>query len=263
MASECRVVGISHPRLDGVAKVTGEAKYGADICLPGLLVGKILRSPHPHARIVSIDTKRARALPGVATVVTAQDTPKVRIGRVVKERHILALDKVRHVGEPVAALAAVDEETAQEALELISVEYELLSGVFDPFEAMKPTAPLVHEDLAGYASNLKLKCKGNILHEIPTVKGDVEAAWAECDIIHEDDYQTQRVHPCFIQTHEATASVDSSGRVTLWSSTKAPFIVRDMVTEALGMPMSDIRVIAATVGGDFGGKKSVLIVDAR
>src|SRR3990172_7294761 len=157
-----RLLGKNVPKLEGLAKATGKALYTADISLPGMMVGKILRSPYPHARILNIDDRKARALPGVRAVVTAADAPAVRIGRFIKDQPILAREKVRYVGEPVAAVAAVDEETALEALELIQVDYEMLPAVFDSLEAMVPGAPIVHEELESYVDSAHSTRYGNV-----------------------------------------------------------------------------------------------------
>lgn len=142
---EYSVIGKRIPNIDSAKKVTGEAKYSADIKLPRMLYGKVLRSPHPHARILNINTEKAERLPGIKAVVTSEDTPKVKFGIIVPDEYILAVDKVRYIGDEIAAVAAIDESTAEEALQLIEVEYEVLKPVFDPIEAMQPDAPNIHE----------------------------------------------------------------------------------------------------------------------
>jgi len=257
---EYRVLGNSVIKKDVADKATGKARYGADYLFPDLLIGKIMRSPVAHARILKIDTSRAATLPGVKAIVTHNDTPRRRIGRWVKDRPILAWDKVRYIGEPVAAVAAIGEETAEEALGLITVEYEELPAVFGIEEAEMPNAPIVHEELAKYeCESPKFHPHGNVLSESSLKKGDVEAAWKQCDVIWEDSYTTPVVHQGFIQPHETTAAMDASGKITVWTSTKAPFIVRQSISEGLDIPMSRLRVIAATVGGDFGGKGTAQI----
>lgn len=249
-----QVIGKSVIKPDAVDKATGCAKFGADIHLPGMLKGKILHSPYPHARIVRIDTSRAEKVSGVKAVITGEEAGKVRIGRFVRDRTILAWEKVRHIGEAVAAVAATDEDAASEAMELIQVEYDELPSVFNPLEAVKPEAPIVHKELSTYFSPIALCSNGNILHQIHIKEGNMEEAWAQADIIHEESYSTQAVHHGFIQPHEVVSQIDSSGNIVLWSSTKDIFGIRRSVCEALELPMSRLRVIGATVGGDFGGK---------
>ncbi len=254
MMGTFQVIGKSVAKVDAVDKATGCAKFGADIHLPGMLKGKILHSLYPHARIVRIDTSRAEKVSGVKAVITGEETGNVRVGRFVRDRTILAWEKVRHIGEAVAAVAAVDEDAASEAIELIQVEYEELPSVFDPFEALKPEAPIVHEELSAYFSPVTICRSGNILHQIHIGESNMEEAWAQADIIHEESYSTQAVHHGFIQPHEVVSQIDGSGNVILWSSTKSIFGIRRNVCEALELPMSHLRVIGATVGGDFGGK---------
>ena len=247
-------IGKNVRKLDALEKAIGRAKYGADIWQPGMLKGKILHSPYPHARILNIDISRAEKMIGVKAVITSKDRPKTRIGRFVKDRTILAEGRVRHVGEAVAAVAAVDEDAATEALELIRVEYEELPAVFDPIEAMRPEAPIIHDELSDYSKHMPLESCGNILSKICIVQGDLNEAWSQADIIHEDSYTTQAVHQGFIEPHAAACQIDSSGKVTLWSSTKDIFGIRRHVSHALNIPMSHLQVIGTTVGGDFGGK---------
>ncbi|MFC1943024.1 xanthine dehydrogenase family protein molybdopterin-binding subunit [Chloroflexota bacterium] len=253
--TEYRIIGQSLPKKEVGDKVTGKSKYSGDILFPDMLIGKILHSPCSHARILSIDTSRATALPGVKAIVTHEDTPLIRIGRTVMDRYVLAYDRVRFLGEPVAAVAAVDEETAEEALELIRVEYDELPAVFDPLQAMEPGAPLIHEGLSSYEClAAKFNPQGNVLSQGMFTEGEIEKAWKYCYLIHEDSYRTPPVYHGFTQPHETTAAVDASGRVTIWAANKAPHLLRQMVCQALNLPMSRIRVAPSTVGGDFGGK---------
>ncbi len=249
-----QVIGKSVVSPDMLDKAIGKARYTADNHPPGMLKGKILHSPFAHGRIVKIDTHRAEKVPGVKAVITGQDIGKVRVGRFVKDRTILAHGKVRHIGEAVAAVAAIDEDTASEALSLVKVEYEELPAVFDPLEAMEPKAPVIHEEVATYISPVPLYNKGNVLTEMHIRNGNMEEAWAQADLIHEDTYTTQAVHHGFIEPHAAVCQIDHSGRVTLWSSTKDLFGMRRNVSQALGIPMSHIQVIVTNIGGDFGGK---------
>lgn len=251
-------VGKSTQLLDAAAKATGTAKFGTDVVLPGMLTGKILRSPFPHARIKSIDISEAIRLPGVKAVITSKDIPDVKTGAWVREKTVLAAGKVRHSGEAVAAVAAVDESTAEEAMALIKVDYEPLPVVTDPEEAMKPGAPLVHDELPAYFTPTPRKSYGNVLHQIDCVKGDVTAGFTNADIIIEGKYSTQFQHPAYIQPNDAVVQVDPAGKFTIWCSTKAPFSLRSKVAEALQIPLSKVRIITPNVGGDFGGKSGII-----
>ncbi len=251
------LVGKPTQILDAAAKATGSVKFGNDIKLPGMLAGKVLRSPVPHARIKRIDISRAAGVPGVKAILTAKDIPDVKTGAWVKERTVLATDRVRHVGEPVVAVAAVDEAAAEEAIALIKVDYELLPVVSDPEAAMLPGSPLVHDDLPRYFAVTPRKSYGNVLHESGCIKGDVAAGFKEADIIMEGKYSTQFQHPAYIQPNDAVAQADPSGKITIWCSTKAPFSLRGKVAEALQIPLSQVRIITTNVGGDFGGKSGI------
>ncbi|MBI2918757.1 MAG: xanthine dehydrogenase family protein molybdopterin-binding subunit [Chloroflexi bacterium] len=248
-------------RSDARLKASGTAKYATDYAPPGALSAKVLHSPHAHARIVSIDTSQAKALPGVYAVITAADLPRVMTGRWLKDRSVFAWDVVRHIGDTVAAVAAVDEETAEEALELIKVEYEVLPAVFDPMEALKPDAPLVHKDMVSYEPK-KRACRGNIHLEHTMTRGNVEAGFKQSDVIHEATYSTPFGHQGFIQPHQTVASVDANGKLTVWAAAKDPFRERQMLAEVLKLPMSKVKVIPGYVGGDFGGKGTIGTVEA-
>ncbi len=254
------IVGKKLPRKEALGKVVGETKYGGDFCPKGVLTARLLVSPIPHARIVSIDTSRAERLPGVRAVLTSRDCPPVNLGRTVKDRPILARGKVRYAGEPVAAVAAEAEDIAEEALSLITVEYEEVPAVFDPLQAMEEGSALVHEDLPSYKFlPMKRKIPTNILNEKHWKAGDLEAGFREADLIYEDAYTTQPVHQGYIERREVVVSIDSSGKVTFWSTTKAPHEVRADICEALDLPFNKVRVIATAVGGDFGGKGTIYL----
>ena len=253
MSDPTTIVGKRLPRVDGIEKATGAAKYTADIRLLGMLHAKIKRSPHAHARIVSIDAGRAERLPGVKAVLTSGDVPHVlhagqpepRAGSLVRDQYILA-DKVRFFGDGVAAVAAVSEDVAEEALELIAVEYEVLPAVFDPEEAMQPGAPSIH----GTERNL-------VIPPVIIESGDVAAGFAEADFIFEDRYVTSRHVPAFMEPYVCICRPESGGKLTVWSSTQAPFMVRGTLSEVLGIPMSQIRVITEHMGGGFGAKQDL------
>lgn len=236
-----RYIGKSIPRVDAEAKATGEAVYTVDVNLPGLLVGRLLRSPHPHARILHIDTSRAERLPGVRAVVTGRDTP-YRFGVSHFDQSPLQLDKVRHVGDPLAAVAAVDADAALEACERIRVEYEELPAVFDPEEALRPGAPEVHEGT------------GNVACRIERGAGDVDAALARADHVFEHRFVTQRQAHCSPEVHNCVAQWDAAGRLTVYFSSQAPSMSRSQFAEALGIPESKVRVVTNHVGSGFGSK---------
>lgn len=253
--AELLVVGEPLTRVDAVAKVTGSAIFGVDVRLPGMLHAKILRSPHPHARILHIDVSKALRLKGVKAVVTGRDLPAT-YGDPLKDQPIFAIEKVRFVGESVAGVAAVDEETAEEALSLIKVEYEELPAVFDPREAMKPDTPLVHEEMHTYRrAGSFYPVKGtNINNHFKLRKGDVDRGFAESDCVFEHTFTTQRVDHCYLEPNAAVAQMDASGKITLWTNTQTPYRSRSHITEALGIPTTKLRVVATWTGGGFGGK---------
>lgn len=259
MSQENAVVGKSFPRMDGVERVTGRSVFGQDLRRAGMLFGKILRSKYPHARILSIDTSRAEALPGVNAVVTGRDIPSVRSGQFVKDEMIMAVDLVRYLGEAVAAVAAVDEDTATRALDLIDVSYEELPAVFDPQEAMKVEAPVIHPDLATYrAPNLK-KGSGNVCTHSIVRRGDVEEGFRQADLVFDDTFRTSMVYHAYLEPHAALAEVDEKGKITVRVSTQGPFSMRSFLAEVFHVPMSRIRVIGVRCGGGFGGKTRSLV----
>jgi len=240
------VIGKKIPRVDGIVKVTGEAKYAGDYEMPGMLWCKILRSPHPHARILNIDTHRAEKLLGVKAVCTGKDFGGWTWGWMPKTRDEppLAVDKVRYLAEAVAAVAAVDEDTAEEATELIKVEYEELPGVFDPEEAMKEGAPQVHD----YVQN-------NLSWEFHMDFGDVEKGFAEADLVHEDRFETGRVTHGYLEPPAAVALWDSSG-ITIWAAKQSPYFVYRHLAACFKLPLNKVRVIQPFIGGGFGGTKN-------
>ena len=243
--STFQVLNSRAPRLDAPDKVTGRAKYADDLSIPGMLHAAILQSPLAHAKILHIDTSRAEKLPGVKGVVTAKEAGPVRYG-VSPARYdetLFALDKVRYVGDEIAAVAAVDPETALEALELIKVDYEELPAVFEMFEAMKEGAPQIHEEYPG-----------NINAEVHQEFGDTEAAFAECDLIVDHTFLNKRQDAAFIEPHSCIAVFDLDGRLTLHTSTQVPHYVMRTTAMVLGMSVGDVRVVKPYVGGGFGPK---------
>ncbi|MBI4641672.1 MAG: xanthine dehydrogenase family protein molybdopterin-binding subunit [Candidatus Tectomicrobia bacterium] len=259
MADEYRYVGKSTPRPDASTRVTGKAIYGDDVRLPGMLYGMVLRSPYGHARIVKIDTSKAEKLPGVKAVVTAKDAPDVLYGTNVKDMRLFAKERVRYQGEGVAAVAAVNLETAEEALQLIEVEYEELPLVIDPEKGAQPDAPLLHEEWQGYASPPNTKRWGNVCTYTEVKVGDVEKGFAESDYIFEDRFETPMVHQTYLEPKSAMAAVDASGKLTVWTTTQGQFSVRASLAEILQMPLSQIRVIPTEIGGGFGGKLAAIV----
>lgn len=253
------VIGQPIERVDGREMVSGRAVYGVDMKLPGMLFGKVLRSPIPHGRIVRIDVEKAKQLPGVKAVLTAKDVPGRRFGFAIKDETIFATDKVRYVGDAVAAVAAVSEEVAEEAVGLIDVEYEELPAVFDAEEAAREGAPLIHEEAASYEPNRgrsptwKPVLGTNIIHRAVHQRGDVEAAFAKSDFVFEDTFRTSQIHHCYMEPHAVVAQAEGE-KITVWSSAQEVFPIRSVLAGLFGLPESKIRVIATKVGGGFGGK---------
>jgi carbon-monoxide dehydrogenase large subunit len=252
-------IGESVTRLDVFEKATGAATFADDFAFgPGLLYARIKRSPHPHALIKSIDTSKAEALPGVKVVVTGEDFDGY-IGLYLLDRHIFARDRVRFVGEPVAGVAAVSEEVAEKALDLIEIDYELLEPVFDAELGAQPDAALIHPDLGDYevANFIFPKAGTNISNHFKVRKGDVAGAWENCEVVVERTYRIPHIQHVPIEPHVAVAKVDADGKVTLWASSQSPFAQRNLIAKALGISQSDMRVIAPFVGGGFGSKAGV------
>jgi 4-hydroxybenzoyl-CoA reductase alpha subunit len=251
--SEYSIIGKPTTNVDGAAKVTGEAVYTFDMTLPNMLYGKLLRSPHPHARIISIDTSEAEKLPGVKAVITGKDTPGGKYGlwrrfRELSDQEVLATTKVRFIGDPVAAVAAISEDIAEKALDLIDVEYEPLPAVFEPLEAIKDDAPLVHDDF-----------ENNINNTRHIEWGNVDEAFKKADYVREDRFTFSSQHPAPTEVHGSLASYDKgSGRLTVWSSTQSPYFLQLGLADALKMREGNIRVIKPHVGGGFGGKNSTM-----
>jgi 4-hydroxybenzoyl-CoA reductase subunit alpha len=247
---EHAVVGRRVPRIDAPELASGTAVFTDDIRLPGMLFGKILTSPHAHARILRVDTSRAEALDGVKAVLTAADVPETFYGvsPARYDEQVLAKDRVRYVGDEVAAIAAVDERTCLEALDLIEVEYEILPAVFDPFEAMKDGAPQLHDHP---------RFKNNINTRVDWTFGNVEAGFAEADLVREHTFTGNRTYQQPMEPHCAVARWGSENRLTLWSSTQVPHYVQHQMSRLLEIPEGDVRVIMTHCGGGFGGKAEV------
>jgi len=249
-------VGQSIPRIDAVDKVTGSAVFGDDMDFSRGLYGKALRSPFAHARIVAIDTREALRLPGVKAVVTGKDIQALG-GEALKDYPFLAPDKVRYAGEPVAAVAAVAEDIAEQALDLIRVDYQELPVVTDPEKAMTPKAPLIHERLKDYhhLPVIQPVAGTNICHRVQFIKGDIDRGFAESEAVFRDTFTTQMVQHGAIEPHMAIARVDAGGSITVWVTNDGPHRLRKDLAEALGLPLKKIRVICPPyMGGGFGAK---------
>ena len=264
-----KVIGTSPDRPDGVPKVTGTAQYGADWNLPGMLWGKILRSPHAHARIRKIDTTKAQALPGVKGIITAADIPDQKFDYIGPERvainfwhmtrNIMAREKVLYEGHALAAVAATTPSIAAEALKLIEVDYEVLSHVIDVEDAMKPDAPLLFEDMITRGITPAPEKPSNISKRLEFNMGDADAAFAGADEVVEMSYKTAAVHQGYIEPHACLARADADGQAEVWSSSQGHFVVRTFTAKILGMKTGDLRCHAAEIGGAFGGKTVVYV----
>jgi len=255
------VIGKVEKRLDAFEKVTGQAKYANDIKLPGMLYGKVKRSQLPHAKILNIDTTKAEKLPGVKAIVTGKEFSlhynNPLYGSPLQDQPLLAVDKVRYMGEPVVGVIAVSEEVAEEAITLVNVEYEELPAVLDPEKAIKPDTPLIHEELHTYKHSPKFNPikNSNICHYMEISNGDIEQGFHEADFIFEDTFTTQKVHQVPMEPRVAIAKFNLDESITIWTSDQAPYGVRDLLARALKIPAGKIRVIVPPyIGGGFGGK---------
>ena len=261
-------VGLSIPRPDGPEKVTGQVQYVADLKPRGLLHAKLLRSPHAHARIVKIDTSRAQALPGVRAVLTAADIPELKRKAPTRAHAVLAIDRVVFVGQPVAAVAADELAIAEEALDLIDVQYDVLPAAVDPLQSMKPGAPpvaeagteadtseaLAHGSVSGVVTEAKPAKAVNISQQAKLQRGDLAKGFAESDVVIEKTYRVPMVHQGYLEPHAVLAQWDTNGLLTLWASTQGSFNTRSEVAEVLELPENSIKVIPVECGGGFGGK---------
>ncbi|MFT3670820.1 xanthine dehydrogenase family protein molybdopterin-binding subunit [Aestuariivirga sp.] len=255
-----KVIGTRVRRPDGIDKVTGRAKYGADAFAPGQLVGLVLRSPHAHAKIKKIDISKAEKLAGVKAIVTAADLPDLSNGdRSLRDtlENCMARTKALYDGHAVAAVAAVDMHTAKQALKLIKVDYQVLPHVTDPDEALKPNAPLLHEDIFTEGIEPKPTKPSNFIKIAEYGHGDVEAGFKEADVIIEKSYKTEQTHQGYIEPHACLASVSPDGTAELWVTTQGPFVYRNTCAALLGMDINKLRVTASEIGGGFGGKTHV------
>jgi len=262
---EFEVVGTRPIRHDGADKVTGAAKYGQDYLTTGMLFAKWLRSPHAHARIKSIDTSKAQAYPGVRAVVTGHDFPETKPGEILSmglgdfdlkrlREHNLATEKVLYKGHPVAAVAGVNTHAAEEAVKLIEVEYDVLPSVMTAPEAMEKNAPILHEDMRTKELDEEGDEPSNINAHIQFALGNVEKGFDQADVIIERSFDTATVHQGYIEPHACTVNWNQDGRIQIWTSTQAPFDVRDNTAGLLGKNPTDVKLTPLEIGGGFGGK---------
>lgn len=251
-----RVVGHPLPRKDALEKVTGAAVFGPDVSFPDMLHAAIYQSPHAHAKILSYDLAAAKAVPGVRLVLTGEELTD-NFGAFIADQPVLARGKVRYHGEPVVAVVADDAHAAREAVKKVKVEYEELPAVLDPYEAMQPGAPLVHENWSGYAhtSDFTAVDGTNLCDHFPLRCGDVEKGFAEADVVIENTYRTAGVNHSTIEVHVATAKFEAATKqLTIWSPAQSPFMVRKQLAGLFGLKQSDVRMICTYIGGGFGGK---------
>ena len=260
-------IGKRTPRPDGIDKVTGRAAFAADFSLPGMLWGRVLRSPHPHARIRSINSDKALALPGVKAVMIGEDLVEFPWDKAAplgiqdlrfNSRNVMAREKALYVGHPVAAVAAISNKIAADALKLIEVDYEVLPWVIDVDEALQPGAPILHEHMRGVGAKPGPGTTSNIAGTLEHKLGDCDAGFAAADVIVERHFKTKPVHQGYIEPHACVVDV-KGGQVTIWSSSQGHFMVRDMTAQLTGAKLSDVRAIPAEIGGGFGGKTIVYL----
>jgi CO/xanthine dehydrogenase Mo-binding subunit len=262
-------VGTRPIRPDGVPKVTGKAMYAADYTMPGAIIGRILRSPHAHARIRSIDTSKAAALPGVKAVVTAKDFPEQKFEYVGPERvavnfwhvtrNVMAHEKALYEGHAVAGVAAVDAATAEEALSLIEVDYEVLPHAIVVDDAMKEDAPLLFEDMITRGVEPAPTKPSNVSKKLEFGIGDLDAGFALADVVVEEEFKTAAVHQGYIEPHACCVRVDPDGQTEIWSSSQGHFVVRALTAKLLNKPVGDVRCAPAEIGGGFGGKTVIYL----
>ncbi|HEX7231856.1 MAG TPA: molybdopterin cofactor-binding domain-containing protein, partial [Candidatus Binatia bacterium] len=255
--AEQKAVGAAVPRAEGGAKVSGDTLYAADVKLPGLLWAKFLRSPHAHADIRKVDTAKAEKLPGVRAIITGADVKGFFIGKQIRDMPVLCWEKVRFIGDRVAAVAAESAEAAEDAVHLIDVEYEPLPAVFDPLEAMGPTAPKLHDDVGMYDGGPKQILATDLhngLTRLSWKKGDIEQGFRDADLVLEHTFRVPARHQGYLEPHAASLAIEPNGRIEVWASVKNPFGVRSQLAKCLSIPEERIRMHPVSVGGEFGGK---------
>ena len=262
--TEYKVVGTRPIRHDGTDKVTGRAKYGGDYQSAGMLYGKVLRSPHAHARIKSIDISKALALPGVEAVITGADMPGANKdgasrGTQMASDNLLARTKAVYKGHPIAAIAAANQHVAEAALDLIKVDFEVLPPVMDVRAAMADNAPLIQEDLTTTDLGERTDKKSNIATHVQFTQGDIEKGFAAADVIVEQEFTNEMVHQGYLEPQTASAIWNENGDITIWTSTQGAFTARDAMAPLLDVPVSKIKVVPMEIGGGFGGKIPVYL----
>ena len=258
MTTTHRVIGTGVPRSDGLDKVTGGGKYSLDMTLPSTLWAKVLRSPFPHARIVRVDASRALALPGVRAVLTPDEVAGLRTGKRLQDEPVLAWERALFIGDKVAAVAADDEETAEQALSLIDVEYEELPAVLTADDGRRPDAPILHPDFNSYANiPAPQETPSNVFASTQWSKGDIAQGLADADVVVERTYTTPRTHQAYLEPHNTLVWIDPDDQVQVWLGTKAPFANRASLSALIDVPPSGITVNFVHVGGDFGGKGDI------
>ena len=250
-----QVVGRPTPRVEGELKVTGKARYSADVSLPGTLWGKVLRSPISYGRVRRVDTSKAWQVPGVKGVITGRDVTGLRIGRCIYDTPVLADGVVRFIGEKVAAVAAQTEEAAEQALDLIEVDYEEMDPILSPLEALAPSAPVLHPDLLSYSGlPVPVETVSNVFAYLRWGKGDIEAGFRQADVIVENAFTTQVTHQAYLEPHACVVKADPSGGAEIWCCSKTPFAVRRQLSNCLGIDKEKLVFHPLHIGGDFGGK---------
>jgi CO/xanthine dehydrogenase Mo-binding subunit len=262
-------IGRRSVRPDGLDKVTGKARFGADYHLPGMLTGVVVRSPHAHAVIKSIDTSAAAAMPGVKAIITSDDFPEISSEEAMSgesvvdfrdlSRNVMARDKVLYIGHPVAAIAATTRQEAEAAARAIDIEYETLPHVLDAVEAMQPDAPILHEDLETAGAESDGGGPTNVAKRHVFERGDVESAFASADVVIEREFKTRQVHQGYIEPHAVVADTGEDGRALVWCSSQGHFLVRNQTAKVLGWEPSRLKVIPAEIGGGFGGKTTIYL----
>jgi CO/xanthine dehydrogenase Mo-binding subunit len=255
--AQLSVVGTDIPRIEGRGKVTGAARYSVDVTLPGLLWAKVLRGTEPHALITSIDTSEALALDGVRAIVTSTDLNGLLTGASIRDMPVLATDRVRFIGEPIAVVAADSAEIAEEAVTLIRVKYDVLPSALDAETAMQPSAPIIHPDRSSYPGAPDLPPTPNIQGFTRVAKGDVEDGFASADRIFEHTFRTASMHQGYIEPRASTVLVEADGTVRVWASCQAPYGLRNLLAKLLQLPPDQVIVETTPVGGSFGAKGAV------
>jgi len=256
--SSSRFVGSAVPRVDGLQKVTGAAQYTADLKFPPLLYAKVIRSSLPHAKLLSVDLEKARKVPGVRAVVSGKDFP-FHTGIYLKDQTVFATDRVRYVGDPIAAIAADTPEAAEEAAKCVEIEYEPLEPIFDVVKGIEPGAPLVHPDLGKYEAVpwISPKAGSNVCNHLKVRKGDYEGALKKCANVFENTFYVPQVQHVPMEPHVSVARVDLSGKVVVHTSAQSPFTVRHLLCACFDLPHGDVEVVVPYVGGGFGGKAGI------